>query len=262
MKGILLSLFLLQAGAPMGAVTGIVRSAAGAPTAGVRVYAQQVRDPADPNALNAPLEGLAQTDASGRYRIELAAGRYYIASGSVSAPTYYPGTTSLASAKVVTVTSGGIVEGIDFGSFVAAARTASSFFNPIVPGGTLAGTVRFPDSTPAANIRVVAFPTSVPLPPMAVVPGTVVPRPVQTDATGRYLIGNVAPGDYYIVAGYAETSGFHTGSTSPFLFRRRGPAPPLPARSSPGTDCLQPARPFRSSVPDPQLRSRESCCLR
>jgi hypothetical protein len=57
----------------LGAVTGVVRSAAGAPTAGVRVYAQQVRDPADPNALAAPLEGLAQTDASGRYRIELTA---------------------------------------------------------------------------------------------------------------------------------------------------------------------------------------------
>jgi hypothetical protein len=207
---ILLVLFLFQAGAPAGAVTGIVRSASGTPAADVRVYAQQVRDPADPNALTAPLEGLAQTDASGRYRIELAGGRYYIASGSVSAPTYYPGTTSLAAAKEVVVTSGGVVEGIDFGSFVAAVRFPLSNVILVAPAGTLAGTVRFPDGSPAANTRVVAFPQSVSLPPLPVAPGTVVPRPVQTDAAGQYQINNVPPGWHYLVAGFAEASGFHT----------------------------------------------------
>src|SRR5678816_4402388 len=95
--------FLLQVGTPMGAVSGTVRSAGGTPTGGVRVYAQQVRDTTDANS-PAPLEGLVQTDASGRYRLELPAGRYYIASGSVASPTYFPGTTDVASARTITVT--------------------------------------------------------------------------------------------------------------------------------------------------------------
>jgi len=152
MTGIVLSLFLLQA-APMGVVTGIVRSLTGTPAAGVRVYAQQVRDTADANSPAAPLEGLVQTDAAGRYRLELPAGRYYIASGSVSAPTYYPGTTDVASARLITVTSGGVVEWIDFGSFVAPTRFPLINAIPIGPGGDLLGTVRFPDGTPAANVR-------------------------------------------------------------------------------------------------------------
>ena len=117
----LLALIVAQAGTQTsGAVTGIVRSAAGAPAAGVRVYAQQVRDAGDANSPTAPLEGQTQTDASGRYRLELPTGRYYIGSGAVSSPTYYPGTTNLSAARTVLITSGGVVEGIDFASFVAA----------------------------------------------------------------------------------------------------------------------------------------------
>ena len=211
MIGIVLSLFLVQAGAPPGAVTGTVRSSTGTPAPGVRVYAQQVRDTADANSAAAPLEGLVQTDASGRYRLELPAGRYYIASGSVSAPTYFPGTTDLASARLITVTSGGVVEGIDFGSFVPAVRSTSIIGIPIVAGGDLLGTVRFPDGTPAANVGVVAFASSL-SPPSVSAPGSTIPRPAQTDAAGRYQIVNVRPGDYQIAAGYAEATGFHTGS--------------------------------------------------
>jgi hypothetical protein len=211
MTGIVLSLFFLQAGALPGVVTGIVRSAAGAPTEGVRVYGQQVRDPADATSPAAPLEGLVQTDAAGRYRLELPAGRYFIASGSVSSPTYYPGTADVSSARLITVTSGGVVEGIDFGSFVPAVRSPIPTAILNTPTGILAGTVRFPDGTPAASIRVAAFPQSVPLPPTAVPPGTTLPRPVQTDAGGNYQINSVALGWYYIVAGFREAPGFHTG---------------------------------------------------
>src|SRR5262249_534847 len=155
----------------------------GAPAAGVRVFAQQITDRADANSVAAPFEGLVETDASGRYRMQLTAGSYYIASGSVSTPTYFPGTTSVASARVVTVTAGGVVEGIDFGSFVEASRAPGlpGFIQP-APGGGLSGTVRFPDGTSGANIQVIAFPASVPLPPAIVASGTTLPRPVRTDA--------------------------------------------------------------------------------
>jgi hypothetical protein len=205
---------LLQGGTPMGAVTGTVRSAAGAPTAGVRVYAQQVRDTADANS-PAPLEGLVQTDASGRYRLELPPGRYYVASGSVSAPTYYPGTTNVASAKLITVTAGGMTEGIDFGSFVPASSRSTGIAVSItlpLAVGAFSGTVRFPDGTPAANARVGAIPAVLNVPTAAVVLSFIPTgfRMTQTDKDGRYVIGNVPLGEYHVVAGYAETAAFFT----------------------------------------------------
>jgi hypothetical protein len=63
------------------------------------------------------------TDASGRYRLEVTAGRYYIASGSVDRPTYYPGTTNVATARVFSLAAGGLVESIDFSSFVPPTQT-------------------------------------------------------------------------------------------------------------------------------------------
>jgi hypothetical protein len=204
----LVAFLMLQAGAQsIGAVTGVVRSSSG-PASGVRVYAQQVRDTADATSPAAPLEGLAQTDATGRYRLELPVGRYYIASGSVSAPTYYPGTTDLAKARVITVAAGGIVEGIDFGSFVPA-PTNPLGIAILLPSGFLSGTVRYPDGTPARNIRVIAFSST------AFVPAAVVPyytyAVAQTDASGRYRVQTSASDTFYIAAGFAEDPVFYTG---------------------------------------------------
>src|SRR5262245_13469776 len=110
MSTVLLAIFLLQAVPQnVGTVTGVVRVAAGAPASGIRVYAIAVQAPGDP-VNNAPLESQAQTDSAGRYRLETSPGRYYIASGAVNAPTYFPGTTDIAAARVVTVASGGVVE--------------------------------------------------------------------------------------------------------------------------------------------------------
>jgi Carboxypeptidase regulatory-like domain len=223
MASILLALLLLHAGPQnSGAVTGFVRSGAGNPAAGVRVYAQQVRDQTDTNSPAAPLEGMSQTDASGRYRLELPAGRYYIASGSVSAPTYYPGTTDIGAAKLVAVTASGLVEGIDFAGFVTANRGGlTSIPSPPPPpvGGTLTGVVRYPDGTPAARVRVIAYTV-----PTTVSPGTPAIAPafrtwsVVTDAAGRYRFNNIAPNTYQIVAGLSESYAHHTGdpgSTTP-----------------------------------------------
>jgi hypothetical protein len=116
MRSFLLALVLLTQAGPqaMGVVTGVVRGANGMPASGIRVYAIGVRDSLEAlRTGTAPLEGLTQTDASGRYRLEVAPGRYYIASGSVTSPTFYPGTANAADARVVTVASGGVVAAND-----------------------------------------------------------------------------------------------------------------------------------------------------
>src|SRR4030095_2937800 len=100
MMSFLLAILLLQT-APqnMGVVTGVVRGANRTPSAGVRVYAMAVRDTIEAASFASALESLSETDGSGRYRLEIAPGRYYIASGSVSAPTFYPGTLDAAMAR-------------------------------------------------------------------------------------------------------------------------------------------------------------------
>src|SRR5262245_62486741 len=109
----LAALLLVQLGLQnAGFVTGMVRAANGTPAPGVRVYAIAVRDAAG-GGIPSAFESLTQTDAAGRYKLEISAGRYYIASGSVSAPTYFPGTTELASARVMAITAGATLEGID-----------------------------------------------------------------------------------------------------------------------------------------------------
>jgi hypothetical protein len=58
---------------------------------------------------------IAETDASGRYRLEnVPAGRYYIGAGLVDLPSYYPGADKPSEAGIVTVTPGLTVEGFDF----------------------------------------------------------------------------------------------------------------------------------------------------
>ena len=209
---LLLAILLLQI-APPGVVTGVVQSSPGVSAVGVRVYAQQVRDTTDPNSPAAPLEGLVQTDAAGRYRLELPPGRYYIASGSVSAPTYFPGTRNLAEAKLVTVTPGGTTDGIDFASFVVASRSS---LGPLIPGGILSGVVQNADGRPAVGVTVVALPWTL-LPALSpthapsTLPAPSVSRSAQTDGAGRYWIQNVPADTYFIVAGYLEDPGFHTG---------------------------------------------------
>jgi hypothetical protein len=61
------------------------------------------------------LVSFGQTDDSGRYRLEnIPPGRYTIAAGLVDFPTFYPGVTSLTQARIITVTSGSTIAGVDF----------------------------------------------------------------------------------------------------------------------------------------------------
>jgi 5-hydroxyisourate hydrolase-like protein (transthyretin family) len=166
---------------------------------------------------SAPLEGLTQTDASGRYRIEVAPGRYYIATGSVNAPTFFPGTTTVEAARVFTVSSGGLIEAIDFTSYVPALQTGIR--GPFVPLGTgaLSGNLRFPDGTPAQGVIVIvvaASPAAAPgLMPtvMTLANGIAGIGRASSDSNGRYVLQSLPAGTYYVAAGFAEAPTFYPG---------------------------------------------------
>jgi hypothetical protein len=61
-----------------GTVTGVLRTAAGSPAAGVRVSALSKPEEITELAVSSSLAGIAETDASGRFRLEsIPPGRYY-----------------------------------------------------------------------------------------------------------------------------------------------------------------------------------------
>jgi len=109
-----LILLLLMQAAEKGVVTGRVRAADGSPAAGVRVAAMAVPENGGPTD-GSVLESITQTDASGSYRLEnVSPGRYYIITGLVEMPTYFPGVNQRAAAKIVDVGTRSTVTNIDF----------------------------------------------------------------------------------------------------------------------------------------------------
>jgi hypothetical protein len=244
-NGLLLALLLVQVSPQNnGGVTGVVRGANGMPAPGVRVYAMAVREAIEQANAGTALESQAQTDAAGRYRLEVPAGRYYIASGSVGAPTYFPGTTNLGQARVVSITAGQLVEDIDFSSFVPAAPArgrggAAALPLTLPPGstGVLEGVIRFSDGPLATGMTVVAVPSAI-VSGAGTAGGTVSisitatagpgqsPSPSlrrvvngfhvvqgRTDASGRYRFDSLPPDTYYIAAGFADAPIFFPGTT-------------------------------------------------
>src|SRR6185295_4375474 len=112
-----------------GTVTGVLRSPAGAPAAGLRVAAM-TRSESLEDSLKA-LVSLTQTDEAGRFRLEnIPPGQYYIAAGRVDMPTYYPGTLDIAGRTVVSITAGQTVSGIEFAVLDASLGNSQ-------PGGAL-----------------------------------------------------------------------------------------------------------------------------
>jgi hypothetical protein len=97
-----------------GAVTGQIRLISRAAAMGVRVSVMTVTDSVESNEVTV-LDRITQTDRQGRYRLEnVPPGRYFIVAGDLSAPTYYPGTSLLKDARIVTIAAGSIVDAIDF----------------------------------------------------------------------------------------------------------------------------------------------------
>ena len=131
MIAFLLTLLMVQ-GIPTlpgesGTVSGIVRTSAGTPAAGVRVSAMVSPDIAAEAASAASFSALAQTDEQGRYRLEgIPTGRYYIVAGRVDLPTFYPGTADMKQARIFSIAPGGAVSGIDFIMMDTSIRSASA----------------------------------------------------------------------------------------------------------------------------------------
>jgi len=110
-----------------GTVSGVVRTSAGTPAAGVRVSAMVPPEAGTETALAGSFAALAQTDEQGRYRLEgIPQGRYYIVAGRVDLPTFYPGTADVSNARVFAITPGGAVSGIDFVMMDNSIRSAGS----------------------------------------------------------------------------------------------------------------------------------------
>jgi hypothetical protein len=99
-----------------GSITGTIRLPGGGPAVGVRVVAMAVPNTARRAAESVVFESLAQTDSTGRYRLDnISPGRYYIAAGPVAVQTYHPGATTQSAASIVLVTRDApLLSGVDF----------------------------------------------------------------------------------------------------------------------------------------------------
>jgi len=98
-----------------GTVTGSLRTTTGTPAAGVRVSALAKPEVLIELSEATSLAGIAETDASGRFRLEnIPPGRYYIVAGRIDMPTFYPGVVNANGGTAILVTPGSTLPGIDF----------------------------------------------------------------------------------------------------------------------------------------------------
>src|SRR5712671_1330737 len=96
-----------------GTIAGRLVQRDGSPAANTRVMALVVADPS--TQVGSAMMSIAQTDASGFYRLEkVPPGRYYVTAGFVNGPSYFPGVADRSLAQVVTVAAGASLQGIDF----------------------------------------------------------------------------------------------------------------------------------------------------
>lgn len=105
-----------------GGVSGLLKTMDGVPAVNVRVVAIAVprgrENPDDSlNYFDLPRASAGTlTDNEGKFTmLDLAPGRYYILGGAIPQGTYFPGHENIRGAEIVVVTSGEIVENLDFG---------------------------------------------------------------------------------------------------------------------------------------------------
>jgi hypothetical protein len=216
----LLALLMLQIAQQGGVVSGVVHGADGKPASGIRVFAIEAPDGNDTARTSSALVSISVTDGQGRYRLEVAAGRYRIASGSVETPTYSPGTSDISAAQVIRITPGAAIANVDFSTFVPPLRTLPgiTFVRSTGSTGVLSGVLRYADGSPAPGlpVSIVAPVASIGTLNPAAFAATQFPASPRTqttsDVNGRYLFDGVAPGTYFIAAGYAESPTFYPGA--------------------------------------------------
>lgn len=112
--GLFLTRLSLTLQAQGGTVTGQLLDSLGRPVPAVRVAATDASLTDSAHSASV-LAAIAVTDDAGRYHLEnLPAGRYYIVAGLIDYPTYYPGVTDPAKARVVRIQNGTAMAGVDF----------------------------------------------------------------------------------------------------------------------------------------------------
>jgi hypothetical protein len=105
------------------------------------------------------------------------------------APTFYPGTSAIEQAQVLTLQAGAQLEGLDFGLLS-------------IPVSTLTGIVRLPDGSPAARatVRFSRWPRS------TVVSSFTVPvQSATTGEDGTFSLAQLTPGTYKVTARWRST---------------------------------------------------------
>jgi hypothetical protein len=106
---------LNRTAADNGSLAGTLTNTEGKPAPGVRIAALDISDTLGNDAALGALVSIAETDEDGRYRLEMIPpGRYLITAGRVDNPTFYPGAIDRQQAKVIIISSGAMITGVDF----------------------------------------------------------------------------------------------------------------------------------------------------
>jgi hypothetical protein len=150
-------------------IEGRVVNPDGSPAADVPVTAQAVADAA-------VLAGKVRTDKDGRYRLEnVTPGPHYIAAGVANTPTYYPGVPGVGEARVIPISAGTSVTGIDF-----------RLTRPFEPNlaGRVTNTPGMPD-----EVRIILGPA----------PGGFSTRTVKPGKDGAFEFASLVPGAYRLI---------------------------------------------------------------
>lgn len=177
-----------------GAITGRVVDGFGEPVAGVRVEALRVRHGSDGSRTMIPVGTSDTTDDLGQFRVYgLPSGDFIVGTGSMfgvaltstpavrEIPTYYPATTNIAEAQVVS-----LGPGQEAGAQITLVRARP---------GAITGTAQTSAGQPAAGMAVTLRSSS--SSPLSF------RSPATVSADGTFEIADVAPGDYWVDVGPA-----------------------------------------------------------
>jgi len=119
--------------ADAGTITGVIKTASGTPAAGVRVTAQARPESPGDVLSSASFASLAETDQSGRYRLEnIPPGDYFVGAGRMGSQTFYPGTEEMLKGKAITVKASTLISNIDFALDDSSIRLPDNDVTPIL----------------------------------------------------------------------------------------------------------------------------------
>ena len=258
MVSILALIFLLQ-GIPVqqgGKVTGVLRDNQGTPLPGVRMAAVARSASLEETITGVAMAGLAETDAQGRFTLEdIPPGRYSIAAGRLDLQTYYPGTQSLADARILTITAGQTISDINFVLNNTSIGRSSGTANVVRITATIPVRVtvenggRLPVSADGkpVTLRLDLFPSSVVIPidgSAFIVPGPAIgtARVVVENLPEFYEVKSISYGSRAIAQGEFQltASNFPTVSSRASVAINSVPVPSPPTTAPPNpTDPLQ-----------------------